>query len=470
MSDVIETGSMRRRRKAEPPRDEAIGSKRKIETSAKIDMSANELELGHFVGDTERKPGPHKSSKGRTSSEGEVVGPKRRKRDVAKAKPKPKANRSGGELSIAAPLAIDEEAPKPRPRARRRSQSIADTGLGWQRQGLLAVLSVLLVLLTGATFLLMPRYDIQGDPLIADPAFEGGLADWTKAGLVSEDLDDPGKVVLESISADQQTHLMKDIELPPGETMVILRAQVQGDDIVIGPEIWDSARIFLARLDATGKPDWGEEHNLFNMNGTTDIRNYRRAFTMPAEVGTARLGIEMKNATGRLTVNELEITVVEYKMPFVIAVGGLLLAWSVVVLYIGIKTFGGIASAKIRIWLGIVCALSVVALMLPGGSHDAGIQSIAKMLGIDDTGVDTIGHGVMFTVLAFLVRLGRPSDPLTLHVGTWILIAIASEVLQLFTFDRDPSLDDLWFDGIGIVLGLALAETICRMRKLSHAA
>ena len=462
MSDAIETGSRRGPRKAWRTRAESLGNKRK-----KLDTSEDELELGRFVGDTERKPGPDKNTSGRPSDKGEVVGPKRRKREHSRAKPA--ADKPVGEFRIAAPLTIDDEAPKHRPRARRRSQPAADTGRGWQRLGILAVLSVLLVLLTGATFLLMPRYDIQGDPLIADPAFEDGLVEWTKAGLVSEDKDDPGKVVLESLSPEKQTYLQRDIVLPSGETMAVLRAQVQGEEVAVGPEIWDSARIFLAQLGADGKPDWGEEHNLFNMNGTTKIRNYRRAFTMPAEVEVARLGIELKNATGRLTVTELELTVVEYKPTFLAAVGCLLLAWSVVVLNTGIKTFSGISSVRIRILLGIVCALSIVALMLPGGFHDIGTEGVAAWIGVDELDIDAIGHGIMFTVLAFLVRLGRPADPLWLHVGAWILIAIASEVLQLFTFDRDPSIDDLWVDGLGILLGLPLAEVINRTRQLQAA-
>ncbi|MEM8950396.1 MAG: VanZ family protein [Pseudomonadota bacterium] len=464
MSDVIETGSMRRRRKAQPPRDESIGRKRKVDEPKKIDMSANELELGHFVGDKDRRPGPDKSSKGQPAGEGEVVGPKRRKRDSAKAKAKTDDKTSEAELSIAAPLTVDEGQPERRPRARRRRRPAANAG--WLRLGLLAVLSVVLVALTAATFLFMPRYDVQGDPLIADPAFEAGLGEWTQAGLVSHDTDDPGTIVMESLSADQQTYLRRDFALPADKTMVVLRAQVQGEEVVTGPEIWDSARIYFVRLDSAGKPDWSEEHNLFNMNGTTKVRNYRRAFTIPAEFDSAQLGIEMKNATGRLTVTELELTVVEYRTTFMAALGALLVAWSVVVIYTGIKTFGGINSSGIKISLGVVCALSVIALMLPGSIHQMAATSLNNWLGIDNGTIDTLGHSIMFTVLAFLVRLGRPSDPLPIHVGAWLLIAIASEVLQLFTFDRDPSLRDLWVDGFGIVLGLTLAEGIIRVRRL----
>ncbi|MDH3661703.1 MAG: VanZ family protein, partial [Alphaproteobacteria bacterium] len=307
--------------------------------------------------------------------------------------------------------------------------------------------------------------DFLGEPLIADPAFEASLVAWQQAGLVSQDPDEPGGIVLESINPKAGTYLRRDLDLPPGDTLLILRAQVQGDDVVTGLEPWDSARIYLAQLDDDGQPDWKEDHNLFNLNGTTDVRNYRRAFTIPAEIETVRLGIEMKNATGRLTVSQLELIVADYKTTFQVAVSCLLLAWSALVLYTAIKTFGGIESVRIRLWLGVLSVLSVVALMLPGGTHDIGTEGIAAQFGIDDISVDTIGHGVMFTALAFLVRLGRPFDPYWLHIGVWMLIAIASEVLQLFTVGRDPSLDDLWLDGVGIFLGLALAEITLRMRR-----
>ena len=315
----------------------------------------------------------------------------------------------------------------------------------------------------------MPRYDLIGDPLIDDPAFDGGLAEWRQEGLISPDSDDPARVVLESIDAASRTYLVRDVDLPPGDTLLILEARVQGEDVVPGPEIWDSARIYLAQLGADGEPDWKEDHNLFDLNGTTGIRNYRQAFDMPEEVTTARLGIELKNATGTLTVSHLELTVVEYKTSFMIAIGTLLAAWSAVVLYTAFRTFSGIESQKIRLWLGGLCALSVIGLMLPGGTHDTSADGIAAWLGITDVGVDTLGHGIIFTALAFLVRLGRPADPLWLQAGVWCLIAIGSEVLQLFTVGRDPSLDDLWVDGIGILLGLALAEITNRVQRFRSA-
>ncbi|MDH3664112.1 MAG: hypothetical protein OEU92_29540, partial [Alphaproteobacteria bacterium] len=158
MSDVIETGSRRNLPDAGKSRAEAIGKKRKI------DRSEDELEFGLFVGDDERKPGPDKGRSGHrrktnaaAPGKGEVVGPKRHNVDSDEVKSD--RRKSGGELRIAAPLAVDDEQPTPRRRAQRRSRPLTDSPNDWRRLGALAALSVLLVILTGATFLLMPRYD-----------------------------------------------------------------------------------------------------------------------------------------------------------------------------------------------------------------------------------------------------------------------------------------------------------------------
>ncbi|MGI9498896.1 MAG: VanZ family protein [Geminicoccaceae bacterium] len=456
MSDVIKTGSKRNLPRGKKTRAEAIGKKRKI------DRSKDELELGRFVGEISRKPGPDDTVSRRSPGKGEVVGPKRR--NVNGAEPKAERKTPQSEMRIAAPLAIDDEVPTRRPRARRRSQADVKPSDGWGRRGALALLGILLVTLTAATFMLLPRYQPLGAPLLADPGFEAGLTGWQQAGSIVQDPDDPARVTLESQDAETRTRLVRDIDLPPGDTLLVLRAQVQGENVVSGPEIWESARIYLARLDADGQPDWKADHDLFDLAGTTDIRNYSRAFSIPAEVETVRLGIELKNTTGRLTVSQLELIAAERPRMFVIAAGGLLLAWGALILYTAIRTLKGIRSASIRLWLGIVFALSIAALMLPGHFYEIGLIRFVEPLGIN---VDAAGHGIMFALLALLVRMGRPFDPFWLHVGAWSLIAVASEVLQLFTFDREPSMDDLWADGLGIFIGLVLAETARRMRRFS---
>ena len=430
--------------------------RRGSKTAKRRQSGGDEAEIGRFSGRYSEERAVEKAGE-RPAKKSEVVGPKRQKSDRKKASSKQK--NTVRDLEIAATRDTSEDAAPSRKRAKRRSRRAASSSEGWGRLATLALLSVVLVALTAATFLLLPRYEILGDPLIADPAFEDGLNGWEQEGLITFDKADPARVSLQSVNADTPTFLTRDIELTAGDTLLVLRAEVQGDDVEAGPEIWDQARIYLVQLDAAGEPLWDEDHELFDLNGTTDVRNYSRAFAIPDETETVRIGIELKNATGQLTVSKLELIEAKRPLTFVILASGLILAWGALTLYSAFRTLKGIDSPRIRLWLGIACALSVAALMLPGDIHEVWIKAIAGPLGMEDPDVDVIGHGVVFTVLAFLVRLGRPLVPIWMHIGVWLLIAIASEVAQLFTFDREPSVEDLIVDGIGILLGLALAET-----------
>lgn len=459
MSDVIETGSKRRRRRNAKPPAEKVGEKRKI------DRSKDELELGRFSGEIGFLPGPDAAPANAPPGQGEVVGPKRRK--VAANQPVARKKEAGGALQIAAALKVDDdEQPKRRPRAKRRTrQPTAGDGTNWARRALLAAIGIVLIALTAATFLLLPRYEFNDAPLIADPAFENGFADWDVGGLIVADSDDPGRIVLESVDGGARTSLVRDVALTPGRTLLILSAKVQGEDVVAGPEIWDGARIYLAQLDAAGQPNWRADHRMFNLYGTTDVRNYSRAFSIPAEVETVRVGIELKNSTGRLTVDDLQLSAAERPTAFLIAAGFLVVAWIALILYAGYRTLRGISSVRIRIALGVTCVLSAAALMVPGYLYEDTLRDLMSRFGLGNVDVDTIGHGVIFALLAFLVRTGRPADPLWLHAAAWALIAVASEVMQLFTVDREPSLIDLVLDGLGVMLGFALAEAARRMQR-----
>lgn len=513
MSDAIETGALRRVRNLSKPRTPSIGKHRgidrtkdeldlgarpddgKVEARPGSDAATDELELGRFAGRTAAGADPGKPAKDdeldlgqyagkvkekarpetgmtkRRPQKGpeidEVVGPMRQK--VVSDEVKAKRRRAGAEMEIASTRDTSEDTEPERPLAKRRSRSSARSGDGWFGLWTLLGLSVLLIVLTFLTFLLMPRYQTVGDPLIADPAFAGGAADWQQEGLVFSNENSPSEVVLANSGNGVRSVLKRDVALPPGADLLVLRAQVRGDDVRPGPEYWDQGRIYVAQIDAEGNVLWGEDHNAFLLNGTTRIRNYSHAFSIPDDIRTVRVGVELKNATGRMTVHKLQLEVAERPLAFLIAAGGLLAAWGALIVYSAVRTLRGIESSRIRIWLGIVCVLSVVGLMLPGYVYEDSLLALAYRLGIEHVSIDGIAHAIMFAVLALLVRLGRPDTPLWLHAGAWLLIGVASEVLQLFTVDRETSLGDLGLDALGILIGLSLAHLFSSMPRSSTA-
>jgi VanZ family protein len=93
------------------------------------------------------------------------------------------------------------------------------------------------------------------------------------------------------------------------------------------------------------------------------------------------------------------------------------------------------------------------------------IDGLATGFGMRLADPDAFGHALVFCLLALLVRIGRPRDPLLVHLSCWLLVGAATEVLQLLTPDRSPEAGDWLIAAIGTTLGLALAETGLLIRR-----
>lgn len=461
MSDIIETGALRKSSGKRKSRSKVLG--KRTGTAGKrpaIDRSKDELELGRFEGPSNDRGEPAKPA---SPEAGEVVGARRRK--VTSDEAKAARRRSGGELALGTMRDTTKDAEPDLSLAKKRSRPRAKQKRQWVSFAILVALSALLVVLSIVVFLFMTRYEQIGEPLVDHPAFADVLEGWERQGQVTWTEDDPGRVVLDRPSLEARTAITKDIPLPDGGGIMILRAQVQAEDVRAGPEVWDQARVYLAQVDADGNVLWGEDHNLFVMDGTTEVRNYSRAYAIPSEIRTLRLGVEMKNATGKLTVSRLELTEAERPITFLITAGSLLLAWTVLIVYSGHQTMRGIESVKLKIWLAVAAVLSIIAIMMPGDLYADSWQAFAFRFGLEDLDINSLAHAVIFAALAFIVRLGRPSDPIWLHVAAWLPIAVASEVLQLFTIEREPSLYDLVLDMAGVAIGLGLAEASRQLER-----
>ena len=84
-------------------------------------------------------------------------------------------------------------------------------------------------------------------------------------------------------------------------------------------------------------------------------------------------------------------------------------------------------------------ALLAGGVFMPSVVRQEIIDSLASGFGLRLADPDAFGHALAFALLALLVRSGRPRDPLLLHLACWLLVGAATEVLQLFTPDRDAA-------------------------------
>ncbi|MGI9452014.1 MAG: hypothetical protein ACR2QH_15445 [Geminicoccaceae bacterium] len=387
----------------------------------------------------------------------EIAGPRRDKKKIEVEKAKEKDL----EIKIAAPHNAIEVAE--RKKRRRRSEESS-----WRGFFTLVVATVVMVLVTLAAFFLLERYQPAGDPLLAEEPFSAGFPGWTEKGDVTLDPDQPGKVTLRNDDPESRSFLRRNIELPSGYTLAFLKATVSTETVIAGDDLWQRARIYFVRLDEDDKPDWNYPHNLFRLRGTNPTETISQVFPVPSSVNQAVLSLEMNNATGEMTISDLELYPVEEQPGFRRVAIALMIAWAILGLFAASAIFNSIRSSHVRLALGGMIGIFALGLFMPAPVRDA----LITMLHIPSGGEggiepDMIGHGVVFAIMAFLVRLGRPDDPIWLHLGSWTLIAIASETLQLFTFDREPSLVDFLVDGIGFALGLTLAIFLPRFYKQS---
>ncbi len=385
----------------------------------------------------------------------EIIGARRDSKKIKEEKAKEKDI----EIQIAAPhKAFD--APEPRKLRRRSVKS------SWSGFLTLIAATLILTAVTLAAFFLLERYQPAGDQLLAEEPFSTGFPGWTKKGDVT--FDDPGKVTLTNDDPEGRSFIKRTIDLPDGYTLAFLTATVSTESVAAGDDLWQRARIYFAQLDQDGKPDWTQPHNLFRLRGTKSVRTVSQVFPIPSSINQAVLSLEMNNATGQMTISDLKLYPVEEKPDFRRIAIFLMVAWAILCLFAAIAVFKSIPSSKVRLALGGMLGIFAFGLFMPAPVRDALIAALHIPSGGEE-GIepDMIGHGIVFAIMAFLVRIGRPEDPIWLHLGCWTLIAIASETLQLFTFDRQPSLIDFLVDGVGVLLGLTLAVYLPRLYSRS---
>jgi hypothetical protein len=136
----------------------------------------------------------------------------------------------------------------------------------------------------------------------------------------------------------------------------------------------------------------------------------------------------------------------------------LVAGWSLLGFWVVERLYHSIRSPTVRGWLLATAAVLLLGIFMPALYRQALIDALAGGFGLDLPDPDAVGHALVFGLLALLVRVGRPRDPLLLHLTCWLLAGALTEVLQLFTPDRDPQAADWLADVAGIGAGLALAE------------
>ncbi len=330
--------------------------------------------------------------------------------------------------------------------------------------------AVLLALLTIVTFGYMPRYQPDGRPVLDNADFREGFQGWQIDGLVTLDEAELGHAILQNLDRTREVYIRRTIPLPDGPTSLRLRADVATSRVEHGPEPWQTARIYLVPETADGTRLWNQPHQLVNLVGTTPRQHFETIFDVSGTVPAVMLGIELPFTTGRMEIAHLGVSIVDERTPFRLAAALLVCGWSLLAFRVTSGVYRSIHIPLVRHWLLGTLAVLVIGLFIPALLRQQLIDRLATGFGWRLPDPDAFGHAVVFGLLALLVRIGRPRDPLLVHCSCWLLVGAVAEVLQLLTPDRAPAAGDWLIAAIGSTLGLGLAEIgLLIQRRLERA-
>jgi hypothetical protein len=335
----------------------------------------------------------------------------------------------------------------------------------WRMVVLAITTTLALVLGTIVTFLDLPRYQLPGRPVLDNADFTAGFRGWQIEGSVGLDESEAGAARLENRDPGTSALLRRTINLPPGRTSLRLAIGIATTAVIPGDASWQAARVYLVQKTADGRLDWNQPHMLAVVTGTTSRQRYEGIFEMPGSVPRAMLGIELAYATGSMRIADLELAQLEERPVFRLAASVLVAGWSLLGFWVVERVYRSIRSPVIRRWLLATAGVLAAGLFMPSLLRQALIDGLGRGFGFELANPDAVGHGLVFGVLALLLRRGRSHDPLGLHLACWLLLAMATEIVQLFTPDRDPELGDWLVDAIGASLGLLIAEIGLRLQR-----
>jgi hypothetical protein len=360
----------------------------------------------------------------------------------------------------------DGEALAGRERRRARRGARRQTG-GPDIRSFLACMAVaaLLSALTVATFALVPRYQDQGEPVADNLDFRSGFAGWQTSGIITLDETELGHATLQNRDPGQIVHLYRQINLPRGRTHLLVSADVATSQVQAGEEDWHRARIFFGQQAPDGSFLWHRPHDVALLVGTSGRHNVREVFEIGPTIGHGLLGIELAHATGMFEIANLRVERLEELTGFRLAATLVVAVWCLLVAWVGFRIIDSIDSTRLRILLGVTAAVALVGVFMPTTIRQTMVNAFASGFGLQGMEPDSIGHMAIFALLACVVRWGRRQDPLLCHGTGWLMVAVSTEVLQLFTADRDASLGDWLADAIGASLGLAIAEVGLRVER-----
>lgn len=339
-----------------------------------------------------------------------------------------------------------------------------------------AVFNFLFSIATICLFNVYPRYQLIGNELLHNPTMESGVEGWsnspTKTGRTIA-LDGGVRLVA---TVPGWLEIKQSVERPFSNTFLLrLACDVKTIDVVGGGQPWETARIVLLSYDQNGRPLYERPHNLVARKGSSEWKPVSRTFPIGDDVASLEVAAQLIQSTGELWLRSCSLRRVLLKDAFANYRMFFLCGWLAVGAWVGLpfvfaslqtRERGLVLLLVIGIFIGVLAPESLKETaggVLTGQqcctvkNEIDGLKMFDLTLTLPNKDIYKTGHFVMFGLLALALIRGRAYSLSTCEVISYLLLlALVTEVLQLFIPGRGPQLGDILVDGSGVLAGLSL--------------
>lgn len=337
----------------------------------------------------------------------------------------------------------------------------------------------LLIIATLFLFTLAPRYQVDSRNLLNNSNFSEGFKNWMESSNCGKITQNLGEVLLENQTTPCTVFLRQHLPIPESATQLMLAAEVNTHNVSQGKLSWQSARLSLVGINKKAEKMWSYPHMIKLPAKSKGWQHVFQVFSIPPEAVELIVGLEIMETTGTVSGRKLILVPASENNWFPIAASSLLILWGAAFLWLA-KDLGQLfSSKKVRGSFLIVSGFIAIGCMIPGKTRDLildqaqeTIENLEMVLAESfiwsylplesqfDLSVspDKVGHFVLFAILAFLFRIGRPQERFASQCLNLMLFAASTEVLQFFISDRQPGLIDWSIDVGGLLLGFLFAE------------
>jgi len=332
----------------------------------------------------------------------------------------------------------------------------------------------LLTLLTLCSNLLLDKYVLTKEQLLANPTFATNEEYWEK-----QIPDDAALTVTQNIlslyseSPDKTAAISQERTCSGKAQKLLLSAELATDSVLSGEKGWNKARFLLVQY-IEGKANYRLQHSVALLSGTQPWKHYSKVFTLSPACSSYRVILELNHSPGQLNIRNLSLHEAQETTLYIWSKWLLTGLW---LLFISLLFLPEIRAQK-NIYFKILAVVTVTAIFIgtaiPGKTkndikydiaQEAKIisaplrHSIHELTDLSSSSMDLphvdvtkIAHFSLFAFLALLLLLKQETPHLRLFCKLFLL-ACASEMIQFYADGRTPLFTDVMIDmaGVGIV-------------------